>query len=250
MFEGNAWTDSIDIFPDISGNINSHSKDVQVDNVYQKQKSQAFTFINIYPTSWQGKNTGPTQQFKCKIDSGAAANVMSLHDCKNVNPSEFDEAGNSLVGFSNDKTTLKSYGGKTIQQYAVKALNCQWDNKLIKPIFHIVEAKGAILLGLPTLRRMGLFQKQARIFTEHIDIHQIQQNNLARYVAGNGMSDNNNNNNNNNNNINNNNNNNNNAKGQSSVSDVEQVDPEVTENMDVTEEWVDTENIYSKNLNV
>ena len=59
MFEGIARTDSIDIFPDTSGNINSHSKDVQVDNVYQKQKSQEFTFINIYPTSLQGKNTGP-----------------------------------------------------------------------------------------------------------------------------------------------------------------------------------------------
>ena len=42
----------------------------------------------------------------------------------------------------------------------------------------------------------------------------------------------------------------NNANGQSCVSDAEQVDPEVTEIMDVTEEWVDTENIDSKNLNV
>ena len=38
--------------------------------------------------------------------------------------------------------------------------------------------------------------------------------------------------------------------GTSSVSDAEQVDPETTEIMDVTEEWVDTENIDSKNLNV
>ena len=114
MFEGIAWTDSIDIFPDISGNIKYHSKDVQVDNVCQKQKSQVFTYVNIYPTSVQGKNAGPAKQVKCKIDSGAGANVMSLDDYKNVKPSEFDEAGNSLVGFSNDKTTLKVYGGKTI----------------------------------------------------------------------------------------------------------------------------------------
>ena len=152
---------------------------------------------------------------------------MSLDDYKKVNPSEFDEAGNSLVGFSNDRTSLKAYGGKTIQQYGVRALNCQWDNKLIKPIFHIVEAKGPILLGLPTLRRMGLFQKHPRVFIEHIDIHQIQQNNLARCVTGGDMS-------------------NNNANEQSSVSDAEQVDPEVTEIMDVTDEWVDRENIDSK----
>ena len=42
----------------------------------------------------------------------------------------------------------------------------------------------------------------------------------------------------------------NNANVQSSVSDAEQVDPEATEIMDVTEERVDTENIDSKNLNV
>ena len=144
---------------------------------------------------------------------------------------QFDEAGNSLVGFSNDKTTLKSYDGKTIQQYGVRALNYQWDNKLITPIFHIVEAQGPILLGLPTLRRMGLFQKHPRVFIEHIDIHQIQQNNLARCVTGRGMSD-------------------NNANEQGCVSDAEQVHPEVTEIMDVTEEWVNTENIDSKNLNV
>ena len=86
MFEGITWTDSIEIFPDTSGNISSHSKDVHVDNFYQKQKSQAFTFINIYPTSLQGKNTGPAQQFKCKIDSGAGANVMSLDDYKKGEP--------------------------------------------------------------------------------------------------------------------------------------------------------------------
>ena len=42
----------------------------------------------------------------------------------------------------------------------------------------------------------------------------------------------------------------NNASEQSSLSDTEQVDPEVTEIMDVTEVWVDMENIDSKNLNV
>ena len=87
MFEAIAWTDSIDILPDTSGSINSQSKDVQVDNVYQKQKIQAFTFINMYPTNLQGRNIGPAKQVKCKIDSGAGANLMSLDDYKKVNPS-------------------------------------------------------------------------------------------------------------------------------------------------------------------
>ena len=70
---------------------------------------------------------------------------------------------------------------------------------------------------------MGLFQKHPRVFIEHIDIHQIQQkDNLARCIRDGGMSD-------------------NNVNEVGSVSDAEQVDPEVTEIMDVTEEWVGTE---------
>ena len=55
---------------------------------------------------------------------------MSLDNYKKVNPSQFDDVENSLVGVSNDRTNLKAYGGKTIQQYGVRAHNCQWDNKL------------------------------------------------------------------------------------------------------------------------
>ena len=142
LFEGIAWTDCIDIFPDTSGNINYHSRDVEVDNVCQIQKSHTFTYVNMYPTSLQGKNACPAQQVKCKIDSAeAVANVLSLGDYKKVNPSEFDKAGNSLVRFSNDRITLKAHGGKTIQQYGIRVLNYQWENKLIKPIFHIVELR-------------------------------------------------------------------------------------------------------------
>ena len=39
---------------------------------------------------------------------------MSLNDYKKVNPSKFDDAENSIVGFSYDRTTLKAYGGNTI----------------------------------------------------------------------------------------------------------------------------------------
>ena len=46
---------------------------------------------------------------------------MSLDDYKKVNPSKFDDAGNSLVGFSIYRTTLKAYSGKKIEQYGVKS---------------------------------------------------------------------------------------------------------------------------------
>ena len=114
-----------------------------MESVKQKQKSQTFTYVNMFPTNRQDRNTGPSREMKYKIDNEAAAeaNLMPLDDYKKVNPSEFDESGNSLAGYSHDRTTLKVYGGRTIKQYGVRVINCQWDNLFIKPIFHIVEAK-------------------------------------------------------------------------------------------------------------
>ena len=60
----------------------------------------------------------------------------------------------------------------------VRVINCQWDKLFIKPIFHIVEANGPILLALTTLRKIGIFQKHPRVF-----IHPIQIENQARYES-------------------------------------------------------------------
>ena len=154
MFEGIAWTGSKDIFSDsVTGNVNYDSKNVNVDSVQQKPKVR-HSHVNMFPTNRQAKNTGPSIKMKCKIDTGAGANLMSLDDYKKVNSSE---SGNSLAAYSHDRTTLKVYCERTIKQYGVRIMNCHWNNLFIKPIFHIVEAKGPILLGLTTLRKIGIF---------------------------------------------------------------------------------------------
>ena len=92
------------------------AKNVNVDSVHQKQKSQAFTYVNMVPTNRQGKNSGPSREMKCKIDTVVGANLMSLDDYKKVNLSEFDESGYSLAQYSHDRTPLKAYGRRTIKQ--------------------------------------------------------------------------------------------------------------------------------------
>ena len=105
---------------------------------------------------------------------------MSLDDYKKVNPSEFDKPGNSLAGYSDNRTALKEYGGRTIKQCGVRVISCHCDIFFIKPIFHIVEAKGIIVLGLTTLRKMGIFQRHLRVFLEERNIHPVQMKSLAR----------------------------------------------------------------------
>ena len=168
---------TIDIYANTNGP-RYDSKDIQIHNVLQKSKTQAFTRIKMYPTSKEGKVTGQAQEIKCKLDTGPDANVVSLKDYKRINPSEFDSSGNSIVGFQDDQTTLKGYGGVLIKQYGVRVINSVWDKKLMKMVFHIVDAEGPVLLSLSTMRCMGLFTKHPAVYIETIDIHSVQY--LAR----------------------------------------------------------------------
>ena len=104
-------------------NVSYDSKNVNVDNVQQKQKIR-------HSTNRQNKNTGPSREMMFKIDTGAGANLISVDDYSKVNPSDIDESGNSLAGCSHNRTTLKAYGGRTIKQYGVRVINCYWENFL------------------------------------------------------------------------------------------------------------------------
>ena len=72
-FDNMAWIDSIDIFSGLQV-----SEKIQVDNVHTQNKIQAFTNVAVCPTNKEGKVTAQPKVFKCKLDSGAGANLMSL----------------------------------------------------------------------------------------------------------------------------------------------------------------------------
>ena len=54
-------------------------------------------------------------------------------------------------------TILKGYTGTTIKQHGVRGINCFWDGKPFRLLFHIVDIEGHNLLGLPTMIKMGFF---------------------------------------------------------------------------------------------
>ena len=53
-----------------------------------------------------------------------------------------------------------------------------------RPLFHIVDIEGHTLLGLPTMRKMGLFTDHKLMNVETVDIH-AEYRNLARYESNN-----------------------------------------------------------------
>ena len=116
------------------------------------------------------------KSMKCKLDTGAGVNIMALSIYQYINPSEFDEQVKPIDGHSQYKTILKDYNGKPIQQYGIKVFLGKWNHKYRRFVFHVVESEGPILLGLNTMRKMGLFIRHPRVSTETTDIHQEQQN--------------------------------------------------------------------------
>ena len=91
----------------------------------------------------------------------------------------FDSSGKALKQFDADWTTLTAYGGSKIRQFGVRIIKCFWNNQKQKFLFHIVDARGQILLGMKTVRHMGNFVTHSMIYIETIDIHSMIQYRLA-----------------------------------------------------------------------
>ena len=116
---------------------------------------------------------GTAIKTKYKIDTGAAANVMPISTFRKLCPAMFDANGNALDKFSKEWTTLRACGGGIIKQFWTRMIKSKWIYQKWVFLFHIVDAKGPTLLGLKTLRHMGIFSKHPRVYIETIDLHSI-----------------------------------------------------------------------------
>ena len=148
---------SIDVFVD--EDTNSQPKgNLDVHTVHKPKRYQAFTRVSMYPTDTCGKTTGKPIEMKCKLDTGASVNVMPLAAYKLINPSEFTKDDKHIGGFGQDSTTLRGYSGNIIKEHGTRLIKAFWNNKYWVILFHIVETKRPILLGLNAMRILGCLQ--------------------------------------------------------------------------------------------
>ena len=190
-FDNVQWIDSIEVSynpPTHLASYGTKETTAAIHNIQKRQKSQAFTTVSMLPQDTEGKTIGAPIDVKCKIDTGAGANVMPVSIFRKLCPDMFDAKGKALEKFNGDWTTLTAYGGGIIKQFGVRMLKCYWNNKKWVILFHIVDAEGPILLGLKTLRQMGIFSKHPRVFIETIDIHSTNAG-LARQQLKEGEED-------------------------------------------------------------
>ena len=93
-----------------------------------------------------------------------------------ISPSEFDKQSKPIDGHGQDKTILKGYIGNLIQEDGIKVILGKWNNQSWRFVAQVVESQEPILIGLNTMRKMGIFTRHPEVSTESTDIHQEQQN--------------------------------------------------------------------------
>ena len=89
---------------EINSVLSQDPSNVQIDELFQTTKHQAFVYVDMYPTDRKGSCTGPAKQVKGKVDCGTMANIMPLSIFQIVNPFELIKDGNSISSFNRDMT--------------------------------------------------------------------------------------------------------------------------------------------------
>ena len=148
------WIDSIHVQ---SENTTTYSAKgySKVHNVHKTKSCQAFTRVQMFPMNRMGKAAGnKPKDMKCKLDTGVGVNIMPLSIYQYISPSEFDEQCKPTDGHGQYRTILKDYNGNPIQQYGIRVILGKWNHQYWRR---------TILLGLSTMRKIGLFMRHPRV---------------------------------------------------------------------------------------
>ena len=126
---------------------------VSVDTLSQlKRTSKRFVTLRLHKVK---HNT--VKEMKCKVDTGAEANVMPLREYIKL-----CQEGIGLNGLPKDKfvekndAVLKAYGNTVIKQLGRVHLPCEFKGLKFTCGFFLADVEGPILLGLPTCEALGI----------------------------------------------------------------------------------------------
>ena len=115
------FVNTIDVFMD-EDTTSQPKGNLDVHTVHKPKRYQVFTKVSMYPTDTSGETTGKPRGMKCKLDTGASVNVMSLAAYELIIPSEFDKDSKPKGVFSQDRATIRGYSGIVIQQHGTRLM--------------------------------------------------------------------------------------------------------------------------------
>ena len=175
-FDNVQWMTSIDVSYNLAISQTTYEATLHtttIHNIQQRQKSQACKIVGMLTEDTESKLISPAIDIKCKIDTDTATNVFPISTSGKLCQAMFDGNGNALDEFNKDWTTLRAYGGGLIKQFGTRMIKCKLKYQKWVFLFHIVDAEGPTLLGLMTLRHIGIFSKHPRVYIETIDLHSM-----------------------------------------------------------------------------
>ena len=151
---------------------------IQVCSLEGPSQNEAFANITRKPAPADGKRK--IVDLKCKIDTGAQANIIPLRIFQKIYPEELDSNGLPMDGvLRQSDARLFSYGGTEIKQYGTRDIQCHYKGNQTLVRFYIADANARAILGLPTTCQLGLVQLNCAITsttasTAGAETHQVK----------------------------------------------------------------------------
>ena len=107
-----------------------------------------------------------TTHLQCKIDTGAEGNVIPVDIYKKLCPHSPCNSSGIPLNLAPSTTTITAFGGHTVPHYGTCTLTLSHNGHSKPYEFHVVNAKGPTILGLPTCTDMKLITLNHSITTQ------------------------------------------------------------------------------------
>ena len=111
----------------------------------QVTKNDTQAFLEVVVEADQRK-----KPLLCKVDAGAEGNVISLNSYKSLFPSSRCNPNGIPVNLASSSTTIVAFGGHPVDHHGICHLKLAHGNSSKSYPFHVVDADGPTILGLPT----------------------------------------------------------------------------------------------------
>ena len=102
----------------------------------------------------------------CKVDTGAEGNVISLSTYKSLFPQSSCSPGGIPTCLSPSSTIITGFGGHVVGHHGTCTLKLAYGGSCKSYPFHVVDADGPTILGLPTCEDLNLITMNFCITTK------------------------------------------------------------------------------------
>ena len=119
----------------------------------------------------------------CKVDTGAEGNVISLSTYKSLFPQSSCNPGGIPTCLSPSSTIITGFGGHVVGHHGICTLKLAYGGSCKSYPFHVVDADGPTILGLPTCEDLNLITKNFCITTQEEISGPSTSTNLAKPVC-------------------------------------------------------------------